>query len=359
VAERRALIVAGGTGGHFYPGLVLAQELRARGWEPLVVVRTGDPARSALDAAGLPWVELELRGLPRSLKAELFTFPFQLGRALAAARRVVKDFEPRAVFGTGGYLTVPCAAAAAARGLPRLVHESNAALGLANRVSAAIGARLFWGLPPVAGQGEVVGTPIRPALWDARDQAECRRELGLEPSIATVLVFGGSQGARGLNREAPAALKGEQAQVLHLAGPKEADAVRAAYGSAKAKVLPYLEKMELAYGAADLVICRAGASTIAELSAQRKPALLVPLPTAAGNHQEINARAVAARGAAEVALEAELPARLPGLLRDLLISGEAARRRRAMSESWSKLALPPPSLAPGLLADAFESAAKR
>lgn len=352
MGERRALIAAGGTGGHSYPGFVLAQELRGRGWRPLVVLRKDDPARGHLDENGIAWVELDLKGLPRSVSPELAAFPLRLASALLLARRIVRDFEPAGFFGMGGYLTVPCAAAAAARGVPRLVHESNAVLGLSNRLSAGLGCRLFWGLPPLEGAGEVVGTPIRPSLWKPLAAASCRRELGLNPDQTTVLVFGGSQGARGINRGAPPILKGK-AQVLHLAGKSEAEAVTAAY-QGEAKVLPYLEKMELAYGAADLVICRAGASTIAELAAQRKPALFVPLPTAAEGHQEKNARAVAAQGAAEVVSESELPARLPPLL-DALISSEP--KRREMAESWAKLGLPEASRAAGLLADAFESAA--
>lgn len=359
MTRRRCVIAAGGTGGHFYPGLVLARELRARGWEALMLVRRQDPALRTLEAESIPAVEVDLSGLPRRPSLELFRFLGRLARSLRLVDRVIGDFKPAAVVGMGGYLTFPAAAAAARRGVPRAVHESNAVLGLANRACVKLGARLFWGLPPRELKGgSLVGTPIRPALWERAPAQAARAALGLD-DLPTLLVFGGSQGARGLNEGAAAAVKASGwPQVLHLSGPKDAEAVSARYRDAgvSAKVLAYLDGMESAYAAADAVVCRSGASTLAELAAQRKPAVLVPFPFAAEGHQEANARVLEARGACAVVLEKDLGSRLAGVLGDLLSSES---RRRGMSEAYQLLGLPEPSQTPARLADAVEALANR
>lgn len=351
MSGKRVVLAAGGTGGHFYPGLVLAQTLAARGWTPLMLVRRGDPALAALEREGIASCEVPLRGMPRAVSPALLGFGRDLLRSTLLVGRVIRDFAPNVVLGMGGYLTFPAVASAARRGLPRAVHESNAVPGLANRAAAALGASFFWGLPPVSGGGKVTGTPIRRALWTRADKAASRRELGLDPARPTILVFGGSQGARGLNLGAPRLLP-KEAQILHLAGRTAAPEVEAAYRAAgkDAKVLPFLERMELAYGAADLAVCRSGASTLAELAAQGLPAVLVPFPAAAANHQEINARALERAGACRVALERELDARLPDAARDLLSCD-----RRAVERAYASLGLPAPEACAAGLADAVEA----
>lgn len=364
---KRVVIAAGGTGGHFFPGVSLAEELRARGWEALFLVRTGDPALGQLAARGLPGVEVDLRGLPRKLSPDLLTFGPRVVRAFRFVGRVLDDFRPSAAVGMGGYLTFPLAAAAATRRLPRLAHESNAVLGLANKAAEKLGAKVLWGLPPLNEKGEVIGTPIRAELRKRMAAPEARVALGLSPDKLTVLVFGGSQGARGINRELPAALSAAarkhpgRIQVIHLAGGSEADAAKAGYAGAPltADVRTFLSEMDLAYGAADLVVCRSGASTLAELCAQRAPAILVPFPSAAGGHQEDNARLFDRAGAARLIVERDLPAKLAPALDDLLFSPDAARLRGEMSRSHEKLGLPDPATAARRLADAVERAAAR
>ncbi|MCX5794354.1 MAG: UDP-N-acetylglucosamine--N-acetylmuramyl-(pentapeptide) pyrophosphoryl-undecaprenol N-acetylglucosamine transferase [Elusimicrobia bacterium] len=363
-APRRILIAAGGTGGHFYPGLVLAQTLMQRGWQPLMLVRVGDPALPKLEAEGIPAVPLDLQGLDRRPGPGWAVFAWKLARALRLAGRILRDFQPHVVVGTGGYLTFPAAFAARRRGVPCAVHESNSVLGLANRASVALGAALLRGLPAAPGEaaGTLTGTPVRPALWSAGDAAAARRELGLEPGLRTVMVFGGSQGARGINQAAPAALAETAStvpgglQVLHLAGSKSAAEVqvlyeRAGYPGGRAKVLPYLDAMEKGYAAADLVVCRAGASTVAELAGLRKPAILVPYPHATGRHQDANAALLAAAGAARVVPDGELDSRLAGELRAALASPTALRE---MSGAYGGLGLPCGEAAVQILADAVE-----
>ena len=364
---RRVLVAAGGTGGHFYPGLVLAQTLERRGWQPLMLVRKDDPALPTLEREGIAACEAPLRGMPRRLGLPLLGFAGDLLRTLRLVSRVVRDFDPALVVGMGGYLTFPAVAAAARRGVPRAVHESNATLGLANRAAAACSAALFWGLPPASGAGSVTGTPIRQTLWSRGDAAASRRKLGLDAAMPTVLVFGGSQGARGLNRALPKALaaaaKGTPGglQAIHLAGPCDGADVVAAYreGRVPAKVLPFLDDIELAYAAADLAVCRAGASTLAELAAERLPAVFVPFPAATGRHQEINARVVERAGACRVVLEPDLDCELAGVLGDLLSSQDGAAKRRAMAQAYDALGLPKPEQCASALADAVENLSEK
>lgn len=355
---KRAVIAGGGTGGHFYPGFVLAQTLRGRGWQVLVLVRKNDPSLKVLDEAGIAAVEIDLQGLPRVFSPRLLSFGWKLVKSLGLVRRVLRDFHPDVVVGMGSYLSFPAVFAASGLGLARAVHESNAILGLANKACLPLGAALLRGLPPRKGEkGILTGTPIRPALWTPGPSKPARIKLGLDPSKKTILVFGGSQGARALNQETPTALKGNSGrfQILHLAGAKDAQSVAAAYrdASISAVVLDYLEEMESAYAAADLVLCRSGASTLAELTAQGKPAILVPYPFAAAGHQRENALILKHAGAAALLDEENLTRDLSGLVRDLLSeSGDA--RLKEMSSAYSLLNLPTPSQTAQRIADAVE-----
>jgi UDP-N-acetylglucosamine--N-acetylmuramyl-(pentapeptide) pyrophosphoryl-undecaprenol N-acetylglucosamine transferase len=345
---KRIVIAAGGTGGHFYPGLVAAQALRARGWEPLMIVRAGDPALATLEKEGLAALPVDLKGLPRRPGPELFSFVRKLAGSLGTLARALRSFQPELALGMGGYLTFPLIFAAWRLGVPRAVHESNAVLGLANAAAAKLGAELYWGLPPAepSSRGALLGTPVRPALWTRRDAAESRRALGLAPGRPTLLVFGGSQGAQALNAALPRALKNlPDVQVLHLAGKGKAEAAGAAYRAegVAADVREYLEDMTSAYGAADLVVCRSGASTLAELAAQRAPALLVPYPHATAGHQDVNAGVFELAGAAARLREDELDGKLGAVLTDLLKSNGAEVRRAAMSSAYERLGLPEPA----------------
>jgi UDP-N-acetylglucosamine--N-acetylmuramyl-(pentapeptide) pyrophosphoryl-undecaprenol N-acetylglucosamine transferase len=356
---RRVAIAAGGTGGHFYPGLVAAKALKARGWEPLLIVRAGDPALPVLEREGIAALPVDLRGLPRRPGLALLDFARKLAGSMGTLTRALRAFEPDLALGMGGYLTFPLVYAAWRRGIPRAVHESNAVLGLANAAARKLGAELFWGLPPADGSpaGTVVGTPVRPRLWTRGDAVAARRTLGLAPDRPTVLVFGGSQGAQSLNAALPRALAAlPGVQVLHLAGKGKAEAASAAYraAGAEAHVREYLEDMASAYGAADLVVCRSGASTLAELAAQRAPALLVPYPHAAAGHQDVNARVFERAGAAAVLAESALDARLGGVLTDLLKSEGAQGRRAEMAASYARLGLPPAEKTVDVFAAALE-----
>jgi len=347
---KRVIVAAGGTGGHFYPGLVAALELKKRGWDPLMIVKKDDPAMARLEEAGLACLEIDLKGLPRRVGTELISFTAKLLGSLRMMSRVTRDFKPDLVLGMGGYLTFPVAYAAWRRGVPIALHESNAILGLANAASVRFGGTLFWGLPPAGGSGTVVGTPVRPALYGRKDAREARKSLGLDPAKPTILVFGGSQGAQAINLAMPKALKdsGVDAQVLHLAGRGKSEETATAYlkAGATAMVRDYLEDMAAAYAAADVVVCRSGASTLAELAAQGKKAILVPYPHAAANHQDANARVFEAAKTAVRIPETGLSEGLGGALADMLKSSTAAKHE--------SLGLPPADKTTSLFVDALE-----
>ncbi|MEK7389151.1 MAG: UDP-N-acetylglucosamine--N-acetylmuramyl-(pentapeptide) pyrophosphoryl-undecaprenol N-acetylglucosamine transferase [Elusimicrobiota bacterium] len=357
---KRVLIAAGGTGGHFYPGLALAQAIKARGWQPLIAIKSEDPAKPRLEAADLAWVEIDLRGLPRGLSLETVVFAGKLLAAAAFTCRVVRDFKPDLVLGMGGYLTFPVALAAWRYNIPFALHESNSILGLANSAAVKLGGELFWGLPPKSGQGRVVGTPIRSIFFTRQEPAAARKKLGLDPARSTVLIFGGSQGAQTLNDLLPRQLKSSKSQILHLAGKGKVETAHEAYRreGIQATVLEYLDDMPAAYGAADLVICRAGASTLAELASQRKPAVLIPFPHAAANHQEANARVFERAGAAVCVCETEFGRRMGPILFDLLESPDAPSKRAAMASAYGSLGLPAPERTTEMLMDALQSLAR-
>ena len=311
VEKKRALIASGGTGGHFYPGFALAVELRSRGWQTVFLVKKEDLARPALEDADLPFAELDMVSLPRSLNPFAHAaFFFKFLRSLALSLRIMKDFKPDAVIGTGSYVAFPAVLAARLSGVPLFLHESNAKLGLGNYLAGFFCRRAALGLPmrhnPFAARSTLTGTPIREAFRALPGRAAARRALDLDPDKFTVLVFGGSQGARRLNAAfigAAKSLKGDL-QAVHLTGARNFEAVKENYAAAGLgdspgfQVFDYREDMPALYAAADLVISRSGASTVAELLQLRKPSILVPLPSSAGGHQKENALVLSGSGSA-------------------------------------------------------------
>jgi UDP-N-acetylglucosamine--N-acetylmuramyl-(pentapeptide) pyrophosphoryl-undecaprenol N-acetylglucosamine transferase len=356
----RLLVVSGGTGGHFYPGFVLGKLLRKRGHEILFIVRDGDPARKRLETEDFPYTEVCLRGLPRRPSWAWLTLPWQALRAILLARKILRAYKPAAIVATGGYLTLPIALAARWANIPRVLHESNALLGLAHRLSLS-NAVLALGLPlekPASVRTVLTGTPVREALWTAGDAAAARATLGLDPNKTTVLIFGGSQGARALNEKIPTFLaesKRTDLQVLHITGKNIASSPAEVYKHAgiPAKVLDYCDRMDLAYSAADIVISRCGASTVAELVAQRKPAILVPYPHAADGHQEANARVLEEAGAARLLLEVMLTRQHLAAQLDLVLKNHSR-----MVAAYDLLMLPEPAQSSAALADIVEEVAK-
>jgi len=312
----KVVIAAGGTGGHLLPGLAVAKELKARGHRVHFVVRTDATSQPMLAKEGFASSSFMFRGFPRRLSLEVWTYPFLALAAFLSARRILLRERPDIVLGMGGYITVPVGYMAARLGIPLVLHEQNSVAGLANRFlsrrarAVALSFTRTYGLP--AGAPTVItGLPLRPDL-QPKYLHEARRTLGLDLAPLTVLVFGGSQGAHGINQRVAAVLPrlGKQIpwQFIHLTGPVDRDAVEKAYKDAgyRAFVQPFWTDMATLYSAADFVIARSGANTVMELARMGKPALLVPYPHATDNHQEANARHLEELGLGKIVLEKDL-----------------------------------------------------
>ena len=301
------VVAGGGTAGHVEPALALADALLRR--DPATVVTalgtaTGLEAR-LVPARGYPLAQIPRVPLPRRPTLDLLRVPGRVAGAVRRTREHLDAVRADVVVGFGGYVALPAYLAARRRGTPFVVHEANARAGLANRVGARLTGHVAAAVPGSGLSGAVVlGTPLRRAvatLDRAAARASARASFGLGPG-PVLLVTGGSQGARAVNDAVVAAaadLAAAGVQVLHVAGPKQADAVRAALGEVPPThhVLAYVDRMELAYAAADLAVCRAGAMTCAELSAVGLPAVFVPLPIGNGE-QALNARPVVDAGGA-------------------------------------------------------------
>lgn len=328
----RVMITGGGTGGHIYPALAIAEALRQQypGCEIVYVGNDRGMEHTLAAEAGYPFVPISVAGFSERGLLKALAVLRRNVRGVAEAKRELKKFRPDLVVGTGGYACGPLMLAASRMGIPTLLHEQNAVMGktntiLSRRVSKICLTFPVGGLQPAAAQKAVMtGLPVREAILQA-DNAESRRMLGLAADAPVVLLTGGSQGARHLNQAFAGLwreLLDDGVQIIHLCGEKLFDETVALAKEAglpispadadvpKAKggllLLPYLHHMEYALAASDVVIGRAGASFLAELTALGRSAVLVPYPFAAGNHQEHNARALVDAGAALCIADADL-----------------------------------------------------
>ncbi|CCH88867.1 UDP-N-acetylglucosamine--N-acetylmuramyl-(pentapeptide) pyrophosphoryl-undecaprenol N-acetylglucosamine transferase [Modestobacter italicus] len=315
------VLAGGGTAGHIEPMLALADALTRRtapGGGPAVQVTCLGTARG-LETRLVPARGYDLRlippvPLPRRPTPDLLRVPARVWRAVAETRALLTGLGADVLVGFGGYVALPAYLAARRAGVPVVVHEGNPLPGLANRVGARLAARVAVSTPGTPlHAGEHVGMPLRPSISHldrAGLRAEARAAFGLDADRPTLLVFGGSQGAASLNRAAVAAadaLTAAGVQVLHARGPRNTDVTvppRPA-GAAPYVVVDYLERMDLAYAAADLALCRSGAVTVAELSAVGLPGAFVPLPIGNGE-QRLNALPVVEAGGGLLVDDAEL-----------------------------------------------------
>lgn len=311
----KIIIAAGGTGGHLWPAVSVAQALTQLVADTeFLFVGAGRPVEAKiLDPAGFSRVVLPSSGLKgRSLGAGVKAL-WQCGLAVRQSLKIIQDFKPDVFLGTGGYVTVPVGLAAKIKGVPILIHEQNSRPGLSNCVLARLAKTVFLGFEDAAnsfpnGKTLFVGNPVRPEIA-ALHSRPVEEHIG----SLRILVTGGSQGARALNRAAAPALAllaqaGHQLQVVHQAGDDDRQWVEDVYSQVglKATVAGFFEDMASIYAATDLVICRAGALTLAELAAAGLPSILVPLPTAADDHQTVNARSLVGAGGALMLPEKDL-----------------------------------------------------
>lgn len=338
------LIMAGGTGGHVFPALAVADELRRAG-QPVLWLGTQEGLEAkVVPAAGLPVAWIKVRGLRGKGVLRLLSAPFMLAGALWQAGSVLLRARPRAVLGMGGFVTGPGGFMAWLLRRPLLIHEQNSVAGLTNRLLAPLAGRVLEAFPgslPLRVHPVHTGNPVRGAITQV---VPPRERFAARSGRTRLLVLGGSLGAQALNEILPQALarlpSELRPEVRHQAGMKHIDAARAAYLRAgiEAQLDAFVDDMAAAYAWADLVVCRAGALTIAELTAVGVGAILVPYPHAVDDHQTGNARYLVNAGAALLIPQTELTVEgLSALLRGLL--GDRARLLR-MAETARGLARP-------------------
>jgi UDP-N-acetylglucosamine--N-acetylmuramyl-(pentapeptide) pyrophosphoryl-undecaprenol N-acetylglucosamine transferase len=312
----RVVVAGGGTAGHIEPAMNLADALRRLAPDARITAlgTTKGLDTTLIPARGYPLELIPPVPLPRRLGRDLVATPGRLLDAVTAAGAVLDRLRADVVVGFGGYVAVPAYLAAKRRGIPIVVHEANARPGVANRGAARMTGHVF----TASGQGRlphatVIGIPLRPEISQldrAGLQAEARAGFRLDADRPTLLVTGGSQGARTINWAASLAADGLRAagvQVLHIIGPKNVLEVPAVPGAAPYVVLPYVEHMQYAYAAADFVLCRCGAMTCAELAAVGLPAAYVPYPVGNGE-QRLNAEPIVAAGGGLLVDDADLNA---------------------------------------------------
>ena len=337
---RPVMIMAGGTGGHIFPGLAVARELRARGVPVTWLGAAGAMETRLVPPQGIAIDTLPIAGIRGKGKLALLGAPFRIMRAVRAAGFALRARNPRAVVAFGGFASGPGGLAGRLLGVPLIVHEQNRAPGMTNRILARFCRRLLVGFPGSFASGEeLVGNPVRAEI--AAIAAPEQRLAGRGGPLR-VLVVGGSQGARVLNQAVPAAvaaLAGQaQFQIRHQSGEKLFAEAQAAYQQADvaAEVSPFIADMAQAFAWADLVVCRAGASTLAELCAVGVPAVLVPFAAAVDDHQTRNAQYLVEHGAAVLLKQdAGLAAALQQTLQQL---HDDPARRMAMAQAARGLA---------------------
>ena len=340
------VIACGGTGGHLFPGLAVAEELRRAKHEVLLLVSQKAIDERALRAfPDMPREALPSVGLTSVFSPAVLKFAQRLFATYRQCGSICDRFRPDAVLGMGGFTSIAPLAAARRRGIPAYLHESNAIPGKANRLGARFCREVLLGFEDCAqhfpaGTSRVTGTPIRSELVaDVPAKARALRFLGLDPDARTLLVMGGSQGAAGINAamtDAAPHLQGSGIQVIHLSGERDAGKLGESYRAAgvTAVVLPFCDRMQDVYAAADLAVSRSGAASLTELSSFGLPSILIPYPHAAEDHQTLNARIFEKAGAARLLPENEAAgASLAALLKSLLASGASLESMAAASRS--------------------------
>ncbi len=320
------LIMAGGTGGHIFPALAVADRLKHEGWRIVWLgTRSGMEAR-VIPGRGYPMEYIAFSGLRGKGLLRMLMLPLALVRAFWQSARIIRSLRPDVVLGVGGYVTFPAGMMASLLNRPLAIHEQNSVAGLSNRALAVVADRVLAGFPrafdepitsPIArflkpnATVEWTGNPVRTEIVLLAEPQQ--RFAGRQESL-NLLVVGGSLGAQILNQVVPEALSmmdpAQRPTTIHQAGEKHIDDLRAAYSKAgvAAELKPFIDDMAAAYGSCDLIICRAGALTVAEICAAGVASILVPFPHAVDDHQTVNARFLSEVGAAVLMPQRELTA---------------------------------------------------
>lgn len=353
------VIACGGTGGHLFPGIAVAEVLQGRGHEVMLLVSEKDIDAVALSGrANLRVEKLPTVGLPSSFSPAFFGFARRFLESLTLCRSLYGKFKPNAVLGMGGFTSTAPVLAARIRGIATFIHESNAVPGKANRWTARLVNAVMLGFKECAPffpktRTEITGTPVRTDLVRL-DRADARRRLGLREDLPTLLVMGGSQGASGINQaliKALPFLQGVPLQVIHLSGTRDERLVADNYRrqNVPAYIGAFHHRMEEVYSAADVVVARAGAASLAELAAFSLPGILIPFPYAADDHQTRNAEIYAHADAAILLKQSDISGEL--LARKIRELIQSPQRLQRMAENSARLA---PKDAAGRVANTIE-----
>ena len=322
MSQKTALIMAGGTGGHIFPGLAVAEELRARGWRVHWLGAPGSMESRIVPQHGFPLELIDFSGVRGKGLATLALLPLRLLRAFWQALQVVRRVQPDVVVGLGGYITFPGGMMGVLCGKPLVLHEQNSVAGMANKVLAGVADRVFTAFPGVLKKAQWVGNPLRAAF--TRQAAPSERFVGRTGPLR-LLVVGGSLGAQALNDIVPRALALIPAEnrpvVTHQSGATQIDTLRANYQAAgvQAELTPFIDDTASAFAAADIIVCRAGASTVTEIAAVGAAAIFVPFPFAVDDHQTTNARFLVSAGGGWLVQQSDLT---PEGLAKMLLNSE-------------------------------------
>jgi UDP-N-acetylglucosamine--N-acetylmuramyl-(pentapeptide) pyrophosphoryl-undecaprenol N-acetylglucosamine transferase len=345
MSDRCALVMAGGTGGHIFPGLAVAEALRQRGWRVHWLGAPDSMESQLVPPRGFPLETIAFGGVRGKGLKTLFLLPLKLLRAFWQSIRVVRRVRPDVVVGLGGYITFPAGMMSVLLGKPLVLHEQNSVAGMANKVLAGVADRVYSAFPQVIKKGQWVGNPLREAFL--RQPGPEQRFAGRSGPLK-LLVVGGSLGAKALNEIVPQALSripaAQRPRVLHQSGARQVDELRANYAAAgvQAELTPFIEDTATAYAEADLVICRAGASTVTEIAAVGAPALFVPFPFAVDDHQTTNAKFLVDSGGGWLVQQRELtPDKLATMLitltRDELLQRAVAAKKLEKTQATEQM----------------------
>lgn len=343
--QKTALVMAGGTGGHIFPGLAVAQALREQGWKVHWLGAPGSMEERLVPPQGFPLETIDFSGVRGKGLLTLALLPLRLLKAFAQAWAVVRRVRPDVVIGLGGYISFPGGMMATLAGKPLILHEQNSVAGMANKVLANVASRVFCAFPNALPGAQWVGNPLRQAFLQQPPPAE--RFAGRSGPLR-ILVVGGSLGAKALNDTVPQALAlippEQRPQVRHQSGAKQMQALQASYASAgvQAELTPFIDDTASAYAQADLVICRAGASTVTELAAVGAAAIYVPFPHAVDDHQTTNARFVVDAGGGWVVQQTALsPEKLAHMIQNMQRSTllETAQKAKMMQKTEATAAV--------------------
>ncbi|MCY7370313.1 MAG: undecaprenyldiphospho-muramoylpentapeptide beta-N-acetylglucosaminyltransferase [Polaromonas sp.] len=344
VQIKAALVMAGGTGGHIFPGLAVAEALRERGWRVHWLGGRGTAAQPSMEshlvpARGFAFEAIDFSGVRGKGPLTLALLPMRLLKAFWQSIAVLRRVKPDVVIGLGGYICFPGGMMAVLLGKPLVLHEQNSVAGLVNKILAGVADRVFSAFPKVLGNAQWIGNPLRQAFTRQKDPA--RRFAGRSGPLK-LLVVGGSLGAKALNDLLPQALAliplAGRPQVIHQSGARQIEALRSAYAAAgvQATLTPFIEDTATAFAEADLIVCRSGASTVTEIAAVGAAALFVPFPAAVDDHQTTNARYLVDQGGGWLVQQRDLtPVMLAELLQktERFTLVEAAQKAKKMQKT--------------------------